>query len=86
MVRTHSDEAAKRQLTAAESGSAPLAFVGNERGSSQQASASCRLDKGATRQETPRVVSIRKRPTRLAGEPACCGGEPPCYQHLLEGL
>jgi hypothetical protein len=79
-ARTRSDEAANRQSAG------PLALARNERGHSEQASASCRLGKGATRQEAPRVVSVRKRRTRLAHQPVCSGGEPPCYQHLLEGV
>ena len=86
-ARTRSDEAANRQSAGPQSGkSAPLALARNERGQSEQASASCRLGKGATRQEAPRVVSVRKRRTRLAHKPVCSGGEPPCYQHLLEGV
>jgi hypothetical protein len=61
---TRSDEAANRQSAGPQSGkSAPLTLARNERGQSEQASPSFRLGKGATRQEAPRVVSVRKRRT-----------------------
>ena len=34
----------------------------------------------------PCLVNIRRRRSRFAQKPACSGGEPPCYQHLLEAL
>ena len=38
-------------------------------------------------QTVPRVERRRKRRRSSAGEPVgCAGGEPPCYQHLLEDL
>lgn len=86
--RSRGDEAAKRRLAAPASGiSAPLALVKSERDPSEQDSAHCPLGTGVAGHSAPRVGSIRKRRRSLiADRPACGGGEPPCYQHLFEGL
>jgi hypothetical protein len=86
--RSRGDKAAKRRLATPDSKrSPPLALVESERDPFEQDSAHCPLGKGAAGQSAPRMGSTRKRRRSLiADSPACDGGEPPCYQHLFEGL
>jgi hypothetical protein len=82
------DKPAKSPLSTPESGKrAPILLVDGGRGPFKQDLTPCPFQTGVVDQKARRVARMRKRRRSLIEEPTgCAGGEPPCYQHLFEGL